>query len=64
MKKSTRIIDQGTRANISNFFLLLWNQIQKNEVINLLKRSKDIGQFIVKNASVSVFPDTPIEENR
>ena len=24
----------------------------------------DSGQFIVKNASVFVFPDTPIEENR
>ena len=35
-----------------------------NEVINLFKKSMDSGQFIVKNASVSEFPDTPIEENR
>ena len=64
IKKATWVTDQGTRANNSDSFLFLRNQIQKNEVINLFKRSKDSGQFIVKNASVFVFPDTPIEENR
>ena len=64
IKKATWVIDQGTRANNSDSFLFLRNRIQKNKVINLFKRSKDNGQFIVKNASVSVFPDTPIEENR
>ena len=64
IKKVTWVTDQGTRANNSDSFLFLRNQIQKNEVINLFKKSMDSGQFIVKNASVSMFPDTPIEENR
>ena len=62
IKKATWVADQGTRSNNSDFFFL-WNQIHMNEVINLFKKSIDSGKIIVKNASVSEFPDTPIEEN-
>ena len=30
-----------------------------HEIINLLTKSINRGQFIVKNASIPLFPDTP-----
>ena len=32
------------------------------EIINLLKKNINRGQFIVKNASIPMFPDTPEKE--
>ena len=33
-----------------------------HEIINLFKKSVNRGQFIVKNASIPLFPDTPEKE--
>ena len=38
--------------------------MQENEVFNHLTKIMDRGQFIVKNASIPMFPDTPEKENR
>ena len=64
IKKTTRVTDQGSRANNSSSFLLVWDRIQKNEIINLLKKSMNRGLFIVKNASIPLFPDTLDKEKR
>ena len=63
IKKTTGVSDHRARANNSSFFLLFRDRIHMHEIINLFKKSVNRGQFIIKNALIPLFPNTPKKES-